>query len=411
VTSFPPGLDLPTPLIEGDPSAVSGLAEHYRRTAERIRASAARLKSVKRGNTASDAVDAFLEKAGDLASKLQKTDGRYQGTGDALATYATALQSAIDRADTAGRQYATALGDWHDADRKGDTYSRLADSSTSPDDQDHYTQLATSTAQNADAAAADVRRLQGLIDEARSDRDRAAERAISAIDDSTDDGLKDNWFDKFSHWMKENDGWISVVMKVVQVIGTVLAVAALIFPLTSWLGALALGFMIASTVVDVAKASAGTGSWADVGLDALGFATFGAGKLAVTAGRAATESVAFSRVGGLAREGASVRSAVARVNRSYSRIATEGIRRPYRAAALGDPELAQMLQWYSRSRVGAALQDADAAAKLSRTLRVGQGVMGTGLGLDLFGEAKDVIPSWNQLSGATTARLSWGTSW
>lgn len=411
MTSFPPGFDLPTPLIEGDPAAVSGLAEHYRRTAEQIRTSAARLKSIKRGNTASDAVDAFLEKAGDLASKLQKTDGRYQGTGDALATYASALQGAVDRAETAGRQYATALSDWHDADKKSDTYQRVADSSTSPDDQDHYTQLASSTARSADAAAADVRRLQNVIDEARSDRDRAAERAIAAIDDSTDDGLKDNWFDKFSHWMKENDGWISKVLEVAQWVGTALAVAALFFPLTAPFAWIGLGVMGLALLGDTAKAAAGTGSWMDVGMDVVGIATLGAGKIATQGVRAASTSLKASRIAGIISDGDDAVSAATRVNRSFDRIAREGIKTRYRIAAVGEEDIAQTLQWLKRSQVGVPGQSADLAQTLRRRLMVGQGVAGSAFAQDAYGELKRLIPAVGAAEDATTFRLALGTSW
>ncbi|MGG7306744.1 putative T7SS-secreted protein [Curtobacterium sp. AB451] len=393
----------------GDPSAVQAMARQYHQVASAISGAASTLRRLDGSDSESKAVTAFLKKAGDLADKLGRAEGRYSGTGDALNEYAGALSTAIDEASSASRLHDQSQTEAQSSTRSQDQYQDLANSSTDPDQQQEFQTLSDTQRSRAESAHAEAARAAGMMQSALEGLETAAQRAIAKIDDSVDDGLDDGAWDNFKQWMKDNDEWISVVLKVVQFAGTVLAIAALLFPLTSWLGAAALILMAAATVGDSAKAAAGTGSWADVGLDFIGLATFGAGKLAVSTARAATAEVGMSRVGGLVRGGDDVANAVVRVNRSFNRIATEGIRPWYRFAAAGDEDIAQMAQWIARSRVGAAGQSAEAVERLQFWIRTGTGLGWTGMGLDGAGWLKDYVPAWNSLVRRTTLPI--GASW
>lgn len=393
----------------GDPVAVQDMAQRYHQIATAISDAASTLKRLDGSDSESKAVTAFLKKAGDLADKLGRAEGRYSGTGDALSEYATALTSAIDEASSATRLHDQSESEAQSSSRSQDRYQDLANSATDPDQQTEYQTLADTQRSRADGARADATRAASSMRAAVDGLDAAAQRAIAKIDDSVDDGLNDSAWDDFKQWMKDNDEWISVVLKVVQFAATVLAIAALLFPLTSWLGAAALILMGTALVGDTAKAAAGTGSWADVGLDLVGMATFGTGKLAVSAGRTAVSQVGMSRVGSLVRGGDDVANAVVRVNRSFDRVASEGLRPWYRFAAAGDEDIAQMAQWINRSRVGAAGQSAEAVARLQTWIRVGTGAGWTGMTLDGAGWLKDYVPAWNDLAKKTTFRT--GAAW
>jgi hypothetical protein len=403
--------DLPSNPIEGDPTAVKSMAEHYRSIAEAISQAAGILGKVDKGQTSSKAVDAFVAKAGDLADKLRKTHGRYSGTGDALLDYSAALANAIAEAEPAAAAHNSSASDLGDAEQLQTHYQQLADAATDPTQQQEYQTQADSQGTKASGFRSDTGRYAAIVAQAKSDRDRAAERAISRIDDSTDDGLNDGWFDKFKHWMKENDGWISVVLKVAQWVGTALAIAALFFPLTAPFAWIGLGVMALAFVGDSAKAVAGTGSWLDVGMDAIGILTLGTGKLAVSAARASTDVVMMSRVSGLVRDGDEAATATTRVARSFNRIPREGIRPAYRMLTAGDEDLAHMMQWIDRSRVGVPGQSAEAVANLTTKLRFGQSLAVAGLSEDLFGEIKGFIPGEKDIDEALTARVAWGNSW
>lgn len=393
----------------GDPVAVQDMAQRYHQIATAISDAASTLKRLDGSDSESKAVTAFLKKAGDLADKLGRAEGRYSGTGDALSEYATALTSAIDEASSATRLHEQSETEAQSSTQSQTRYQDFANTATDPDQQQEYQTLADAQGSRADGARADATRAATSMRAAMDGLDAAAQRAIAKIDDSVDDGLDDSAWDDFKQWMKDNDEWISVVLKVVQFAATVLAIAALLFPLTSWLGAAALILMGTALVGDTAKAAAGTGSWADVGLDLVGMATFGTGKLAVSAGRTAVSQVGMSRVGSLVRGGDDVANAVVRVNRSFDRVASEGLRPWYRFAAAGDEDIAQMAQWINRSRVGAAGQSAEAVARLQTWIRVGTGAGWTGMTLDGAGWLKDYVPAWNDLAKKTTFRT--GAAW
>lgn len=393
----------------GDPVAVQDMAQRYHQIATAISDAASTLKRLDGSDSESKAVTAFLKKAGDLADKLGRAEGRYSGTGDALSEYATALTSALDEASSATRLHDQSESEAQSSSRSQDRYQDLANSATDPDQQTEYQTLADTQRSRADGARADATRAASTMRAAVEGLDAAAQRAIAKIDDSVDDGLNDSGWDDFKQWMKDNDEWISVVVKIAQFAGTVLAIAALLFPLTSWLGALALGVMIFGTAADVTKAAAGTGSWGDVALDAFGLVTFGAGKLAVSSGRVAVNAVAQSRVQSIVADGMSETAAFTRVSRSYTRIAREGIYNKYRFLAAGDEELAHMVQWIRRSQVGAVGQSPEAVARLNTVLTTGIGLGWTGVAADGFGWAKDYIPAWQKVDRWATMPI--GSRW
>ncbi|MFJ7286688.1 putative T7SS-secreted protein [Curtobacterium sp. NPDC098951] len=347
----------PAQQIEGDPSAVRAMADHYRTIAADIRSASDTLSRMDTAGTSSDAIDAFVKKAGDLATKLRKAEGRYQDTGDALVDYAAALETAIDDAERAAASNAATADELESAERLDRHYSALAEQTTSPDDLQHFQDQATAQQERAASLRADAARATAALEDARRDRDRAADIAIARIDDATEDGLHDNAWNVFQHWMKENDAWLSKVSDYLGYIGAGLALVSLIFPPLAIVAAIAVGVMALGAAVDTARAAAGTGSWTNAVLSIAGCFTFGAGSAAAKAMSAEAKGVLSTRGFELAANSNRPRAMMAAVRRTFARSRPKlGDRSLIRA--FGDPDIAQVMNYTARSVPGQVVGDA-----------------------------------------------------
>lgn len=343
--------------IEGDPPAVRSMADRYRIIASDIRSASGTLERMHADNTSSDAIDAFMQKAGDLAARLRKVEGRYQNTGDALSDYAGSLEAAIEDAERAAAQNETAALELESAQRLDRHYRSLAEQTTNPDDLQHFEDQAAAQQHRAMSFHADAIRAAAAMDEARRDRDRAAEVAIGRIDDATDDGLRDTAWNVFQHWMRENDGWLSTVSRYTGWIGTGLALASLAFPPVAVVSAIAIGAMALGALIDTTRAAAGTGSWTDAVLSIAGCLTFGAGTAAVKAMSTEAKAVRSARGMHLAAGSNRPRTMVASAERTFARSRPRvGDRALVRA--FGDRDIAHVLNYVGRSVPGQVAGDA-----------------------------------------------------
>ncbi|MGL3198231.1 MULTISPECIES: putative T7SS-secreted protein [Curtobacterium] len=372
-------------VIDGDPAAVRSMAEQYRFIASTIQSASARLGRLDTADTSSDAIDAFVQKAVDLAARLRRTEGRYQDTGDALGDYATALEAAIADAERAAASNDAAALELESAQRLDRHYRGLAEQASNPDDVQHFADQAVAQQHRALASQVDVARANTALDDARRARDRAAEDAIGRIDDATDDGLHDNAWNTFQHWMRENDGWLSEVSKNLGYIGAGLAVASLLCPPLAVVSAIAVGAMALGALIDTARAAAGTGSWTDAVLSIAGCFTFGVGTAAVKAMSTEAKAVRSARGLRLAASSSRPRSMVASTERTFARSRPKfGDRALVRA--FGDRDIAHVLNYIGRSVPGQVVGDAVrlnqlmSRARSWRRFEFGFGLTKTGAG-------------------------------
>lgn len=391
--------------IDGDPAAVRSMADRYRFIASNIRNASERLSRLDTGDTSSDAIDAFVGKAGDLAAKLRRAEGRYQDTGDALGDYATALEAAIEDAERAAASNDTAATELESAHRLDRHYRSLAEQTMNPDDVQHFEDQSAVQRRRAASLQADVLRAAAALDDARRARDRAAEVAISRIDDATDDGLHDNAWNTFQRWMRENNAWLSTVSTYTGFIGAGLAVASLIFPPLAVVSAIAVGAMALGALIDTTRAAAGTGSWTDAVLSIAGCFTFGIGTAAVKAMSTEAKAVRSARGLRLAAGSSRPRTMVASAERTFARSRPKiGDRALVRA--FGDRDIAHVLNYTGRSVPGQVAGDAVRLQQLIGRARAWRGFE------FVFGSAKTLAGALNVTEAVDVRRSpTLGTAW
>lgn len=247
--------------VPGDPDQVAALGRRLRGTAGELERQIRNLKAVSGAESwDSKAGREFRQKAQKSVKKLESALKRYDSVADALGTAVT---------DTGGayRNYASdlnraqgiadaALKDAKDADERG------------------------GSADQRDAAEAEIESARKKINYAKEIRDAAAKRACEAIDAViSGDSLKDGFWDRFDDWVEDIGDWTgeiatwlgvaSLMVGWIPVIGQALAGA---------LGSLAMIFTLVSTLMTVIQFTRGDAGWADLAFAAIGFAMVGVGK-------------------------------------------------------------------------------------------------------------------------------------
>lgn len=371
----------PKSAVTGDSGRVLVMAERFRSTAESIRSAARSLRALDDGGSSSDAVDAFMKKAEELAGQLGRAEGRYEATGSALSVYAGSLESAQQSAGRALREYEVAVDDEEAHERQARQYRGRALLETDDESKRYFEDQARLHEAKSDDARARMSSYGRVVDEAHEAVAAAAALAISRIDDATGDGLRDSVFDDiggvagvayegFQAWMVENDAWISDLANVLDGVGLVVGFAAAIFPA---LAPFAVGFMLFSLALSVVRAAVGTGSLAAVALNAVSLVTFGVGKGLVVSARSGTQAIAAQRATTLIGEGFSPRLAGAWVARGLER-AKPTIGSRFLLRHLGDVEAAQMAHFVRVGRPGWSPAEAVHAAQIIRKLQMVQGL-------------------------------------
>ncbi len=241
----------------------------------------------------------FAASAGDLAGRLDKAHGRYATAGGALRGYAPELSYAQSLADSALSDAKAAQG----------VITANQPPARPPANPTSEQVSAERNRQNShDDGVSALRAAQRKLADAVAHRDEHAGRAARAISDSIDhDGLKDSWWDQFTHWVDEHVDLLRTIANIAEQIATVLGTVALLIswiPGLDFLSPILLGLAaLASAVALVCNlmlALAGDGSWLNVAVDVFSVVTLGFGAkagLALRAGEAAEGEAA-----GVARE-------------------------------------------------------------------------------------------------------------
>jgi type VII secretion system ESX-1 substrate len=281
-------------LVPGEPYEVAVLGKQLRDTATLIRTQAGNLRNLVDGTGwDSKAGREFQEKVGDAADKLAKAHARYEAAADALGSRIGGDPEA---------DWATALDHAQDLARKALVKGKAA----YDESQSYGKSIAQLPKGDSSPAAARMHDQKGLADGALKDaendlraaldfRDHHAHKAATAIRDAIDhDGLKD----PAHHWW---DGPLDLVAKIGHWAGVAAAFLGVAALLLSWvpvlgevLGALALLASVVALVCDTVSALDGRGTWLDVGIDAIGVLSFGAGRILGTAAKEASAAARAS---------------------------------------------------------------------------------------------------------------------
>lgn len=306
-------LDETSDPVPGDPEEVAALGRQLRRTAEAIEKEAREIKALAsvenwKGKTATE----FRGAADGAGDKLRKAFKRYDEAAAALGTqvrdgvcsneYASELHRAQQMADKALQDAEAAHGDLGSAQKALD--GQPHDTPKDDPDTKKY-QHRKEQASSALSAAKDA------LEAAKGIRDRAAGLAADAIHDVIEgDGLKDGWTDKFKNWVHDNAGWLTQISKWAGRIALWAGVAALALGWIPVIGqaiaavanAVALVASVVAFATDLVLALGGEGSWKSVILDAVGLATFGIGRAAMSGARGAAAGTKALARGNLYRE-------------------------------------------------------------------------------------------------------------
>jgi hypothetical protein len=304
--------------IPGRPEAMHELAGRMESTRSIIDTQVGRISGFDAdGFWTGDAADQFREQKGDLPEKLQMLAERYRRAAGALRTYAPELDEAQQMARRALADARQAEADMQRAeagvdDMENHEQGERTRSETAAGEGEPYTpqpyggpnwrSLLGQANDDMDAA-------RELLRQAEQVRDDAARKCGDEIGDACDDGLENEGglFAGFKRAVTSVVDALPIeeIAQVLTVVSVIVGVAAIFFPV---LAPLALALGAATLLLDSMLAISGDGSWTNVGLDALGIATFGLGRVFGAAARgssaigAADDAVNTARAGVTATE-------------------------------------------------------------------------------------------------------------
>lgn len=283
------GLDQdPTP---GEPASLRDLAHHVRGVADSIRTSLVRFDQLNHAEddfwkSESGSAEGFKELKGELPGDMELAAQRYGGVSEALDGWIEALGGVQSRADDALRRandarddlaYAnngiTQMREWKQGAERTAREQNEASPTEPPVEPEQW------TGQDFYALKADaeqrLRRAKEDVGSARTDRDTASNHAGNLIEEAYSDKLQNKpW------WRKA----LLVLVDVLQVVTAIVGILALFFPILAPL-ALLLGVITAGLTLVLVLT--GDKKWSDLALELVGLATFGVGRLATSAVRAA----------------------------------------------------------------------------------------------------------------------------
>ncbi|MFI2105570.1 polymorphic toxin type 30 domain-containing protein [Isoptericola sp. NPDC019693] len=269
----PVGLDAdPTP---GDPVLVLAGGQDYLEVAGSIDDAAGAMSRLDVAGTISQAVDALMETKEDTVSQIRRAHSRYQATGEALVDYAQALERVQAETLAALEQARSAKDAADSAAGSRDRYQDLAYGATDAEEKREFQQQADAAGGNADDANGQVAAARSDIESAVADRDRAANDAVSRIEDITSgDDLNDSWWDD---WGSKVVAAIADIADMVSMVAGLLAIVVAFIPIvgTALAGVLIVVAAVAaivSALANITLAATGERSWAEAGIAIAGAA-------------------------------------------------------------------------------------------------------------------------------------------
>lgn len=231
--------------IPGDPAGVKDAAARYLSTADSIDEAARELLRVANEiRTISLAVDQVRSQSAELAGVIERAETRYRGTGDALHTYAVALQEAQRKHESAMASARSGSSDLDNASYYRDYYRELAE--TPGPEQLDMIEKYRHWREKAENAQHDVDVAHQQAAAAYEERDSAALVAMSSIVTAMEaSGLNDTLWDHLAAvWDGIVEFWVTVVIPaleaivafideygwILDVLATIFTIAAVFFP-------------------------------------------------------------------------------------------------------------------------------------------------------------------------------------
>jgi len=303
--------------IPGDPGRVAALARRLGHTGDVIRGQSNRLRGVKAGWWKGPAADNFTRHQEKLPPLLDDVADRYEQVASALDAYHPVLddaqnmaREARDRAKIAQADIERALQGIAAMQAHAQNEAASASQWNAANPKEPPRSPAPWSGPNwhyeLQEAEGDMEAARALLEDAKAVRDGAAERAAGTITAAVDDSLRNEG--GFSGFLKRTGNWLvhtalPVLADITSWAAAILGIAALFFPV---LAPFALAAAALSLALDVAMVATGQGSWENVMIGVVGLATFGVGRVAGVAARAArsaragvlANAVKGARVGG-----------------------------------------------------------------------------------------------------------------
>jgi hypothetical protein len=252
--------------LPGDPQAIWEEAARLRDMAAEVQDQIAALRGIGEVDLVGEYVEELFASAEDVAKKLDLVRDRYVKVAGYLNQWAGEL-------DDLQRRTLAALHNALDAERllQRDAHADLPGVIPSGYLGAHLIEPAEAPAL---AVLAKARRdLQRVLDEATA-RDR---HWGSTIGDAIDDKLTDHWRDHLHHWVERNHRWLKDLSTGLGWATTIAAVGAMAFPPA---GVAVLALSAANLAIHGTEALGGEkGALFEAGLDIVGIASFGSGKL------------------------------------------------------------------------------------------------------------------------------------
>lgn len=265
--------------LEGNPGKIAEDAKSFVSLADDLDALEDELKAIADSSVhTSKGTDALAELAGKAKPEVAKAATRYRGTGETLAFYAPALQTAKDWIDDNKESIAAAERDYQDA---------IDAAATARDEQESLLRVwmweDDPTAAQKSAAATAVSNAEDAETSAKNVRDgkwESFESTFSTWSDAYDDAVEG--VDGAIEAAGNNDGFWEGLADFLDILGwvvTVLAIAALFIsgPIAAVIMALVIVGSLVLLAGKIAQYSTGRATLAEVGLAAFALVTLGAG--------------------------------------------------------------------------------------------------------------------------------------
>jgi hypothetical protein len=281
----------PTP---GDWSAIDQLGRSYTTFANKVNDVHTRLGNVEKCGTIAEwkglSADEFRKQLGDLPGQLDKLFHSYQLAGKALSDFASAVDAAQRKADSALSQ-ADPL--WRELQQKQaalpglQSGARTAQSASDklnhptgnvPPPDENQVRTATRNARNANQAATDcsnrISAIQSQLHDLRTqatnagtDRSHAADDCVRQLKHASDVGIHNkHWWEKAWDFIADNWHFVISALKIIVAIGGIILLFVPGLNILAFIVLAAALVVLADTLV---KAIQGKAGWGDVLLAAL----------------------------------------------------------------------------------------------------------------------------------------------